>query len=1078
MRNPLELSIKYRTIVFSLAVIALVWGSYQFVNSPRREDPEFTIRICLVTAQWPGINAVKMEELVTIPLERAIEEIDFIKKTTSTTIQGSTIIQVEMNDEVSDVEQAYDKIQSEVRGVKLPTGVSTPYVDSNFADCSAMMLALYQVPKKGDKKIENPYSIRQLEKFSEDIRDELYQIDNVATVTILGAPEEAIYLEPDPGSWSKINASIDNLKSMLNARNILVTGGTIDTGKDQLKVSVEGGYNAVDEIKKTTLICSNGLPVNLQQLGIKAKRDYIDPPSLITRISSPEIQSHRCIVIDFTMRKEKNIVDLGNEINKKITEWEKTILPPDIKVAVISDQPAVVTENIKIFTDNLIQAIIILILVAWLLIGKRVALIMGISIPVIVAISFSIVRVFDVQLEMMSISSLVISLGMLVDCAIEICDNVHRLQDEGMPRFNAAIEGTKQVTFPILIGTLTTVFAFLPMLGVSGNPGEYIRSIPIVVSVTLLVSWVVAITFTVALTWLILKPGTDKVPPILRLTNLLRKIIGNKKDNTEKFAFYRSLLRWSLKHRFFVLMSIFSLFIISIALLITGFISTDFIPAAGGKTFLVDVWLPEGASVKETSRVAKKIEKIIKDESIIKYDGRETNTLDNMVSFIGQGTPRFKLPIMIEFPKSNFAQVIVNATSAENARILSKRISNKFEKEMTEARTTVKRLGLGPNSKYPIMICLRGNDYTVLKKYAGQIENVLKSIPGAIDVHDSWGNLSTQVDIEPDNEKCAAAGVTRLSIADTLNAFFSGSYLTSYRENDHLVPVYFRLPYQERNNMDKLKELYIEGNYGKIPLLSVAKVKTSLQPGRIEREKQKRNMEILAQLSEGFLANPIINQAIPELKKIESRMPAGYSIEIGGTYDRAKDGSEKIGKAMIIALVLIILCLLIYFNSILKTIAVTLTLPLAFTGAFLGLLIMNQPLGFFAQLGLLSLFGIVVNGAIVLFDFIGMLIKEKTDKIEITDNKRFCGLKREEFIDCVVEGSVLRVRPIALTTLTTAGGLMPLALGGGPLFEPMAVVLIFGLLYSTVLTLVVMPIIYTILVEKFNMKIYRAQNIE
>ncbi len=1078
MKNPLELSIKYRTIIFSFAVIGLVWGAYQFIKAPRREDPEFTIRICLVTAQWPGVNAVKMEELVTIPLERAIEEIDFVKKTTSTTTQGSTIIKVEMKDKVTDVDQAYDKIQSEVRGVNLPNGVSTPYVNSNFADSSAMMLALYQVPLQGNKKIKNPYSMRKLEEFSEDIRDELYQIDNVATVTILGAPKEAIYLEPDPGVWSHINASIDNLKSILNARNILVTGGTIDTGKDLLNVSVEGDYNAVNEIKNTTLICSNGLPVNLQQLGIKIKRDYIDPPSLITKFSSSEIQSRRCVVIDFTMRKEQNIVELGNEIKAKISEWEKTILPPNIKVAVISDQPAVVTENIKIFTDNLIQAIIILILVAWLLIGKRVALIMGISIPVIVAISFSIVRVFDVQLEMMSISSLVISLGMLVDCAIEICDNVHRLQDKGVSRFTAAIEGTKQVAFPILIGTLTTVFAFLPMLGVDGNAGEYIRSIPIVVSVTLLVSWIVAITFTVALTWLILKPGTDKIPPILRLANLFRQITGISKNNTKKFAFYRNFLRWSLKHRFFVLVSIFSIFIISIALLVTGFINTDFIPAAGGKTFLVDVWLPEGASVKETSRVVKKIEKIIKSESIIKRKDKEIDALDNMVSFIGQGTPRFKLSIMIEFPKSNFGQIIVNATSAENARILSERISDRFKNEVTAARTTVKRLGLGPNSKYPIMIRLRGDDYTVLRKYANQIEDVLKNIPGAIDIHDSWGNLSAQVDIEPDNEKCAAAGITRLSIANTLNAFFSGTYLTSYRENDHLIPVYFRLPYQERNNMNKLKELYIEGNHGKIPLLSVAKVKTSLQPGRVEREKQKRNMEILAQLSEGFLANPIINQALPELNKIESKMPAGYSIEIGGTYDRAKDGSEKIGKAMIIALVLIILCLLIYFNSILKTLAVTLTLPLAFTGAFLGLLIMNQPLGFFAQLGLLSLFGIVVNGAIVLFDFIGMLIKEKTEQNGAVITERFCGLKREEFIDCVVEGSVLRVRPIALTTLTTAGGLMPLALGGGPLFEPMAVVLIFGLLYSTVLTLVVMPIIYTILEEKLNMGINRSQSIE
>jgi multidrug efflux pump len=1079
MTNPLGLSIKFRTTIFSFAAIGLIWGAYQFKNSPRREDPEFTLRLCVVSAVWPGTNAVKMEELVTEPLERSIEELDSVKKTESTTTPGYSMIKVEMIDSVNNVEQVCDKIRSQLEGVKLPVGASVPYVDSNFADTTAMMLAVYQVPFSGNKKLNKPYSMRELEQVSEEIRDELKQTYSVAMINILSAQSEAIYIEPEPGSWSQIRASVDTLKNKLNEKNVLVAGGAIDTGKDLFNVSVKGDYNAVSEIKKTAVTNTNGLPVSLQQLGLEVKRDYIDPPSIITRISTPNVQNERCIVLNFTMRKEQNIVELGNNVRRMIKKWEKTILPPDIKVSIISDQPTVVTENIKVFTDNLIQAIVILILVAWLLIGKRIAFIMGVSIPVIVMISFGIVRFFNVQLEMMSIASLVISLGMLVDCTIEICDNVYRLQEEGMSRFSAAVEGSKQVVFPILIGTLTTVFAFLPMLGVSGNPGEYIRSIPIVVSVTLLVSWVVAITFTVALTWLVLKPGSDAVPP---LSKLCRFIKGKRKESgngTESFKLYKSFLTWCMKHRFSVLLSIFSLFVIAIALLASGFINTDFIPAAGGKTFLIDVWLPEGTSIKETSRVTKKIEKIVKDQSIIKKKGdSNVECLSNMVSFVGQSAPRFKLSIMTEFPKSNYAQIIVNSSSAKNAKILAGRISNKIKTEITEARTTVKRLGMGPGAKYPIMISLMGNDYTILKKYAHEIEEVFRNIPGTVDVHDSWGNLTSQIDIVPDEEKCAAAGISRLSVANTLNSFFSGAYLTTYREGDHLIPVYFRLPYSERNNLKKLKELYIEGTQGKIPLQSVAQIKTSFQPSRIERESQKRNMQILAQVLEGFLANPIINQAMPKLREIESRMPAGYSIDIGGTYEKAKDGSEKIGKAMIIALILIMLCLLVYFNSILKSLAVILTLPLAFTGAFFGLLIMNQPLGFFAQLGLLSLFGIVVNGAIVLFDFIGMLIEKKAGTQKITGNAKFGGLNKKEFVDCVIEGSVLRVRPIALTTLTTTGGLIPLAMSGGPLFEPMAVVVIFGLLYSTVLTLIVMPIVFSSLVEKFGMRIFRSQSVE
>ena len=1078
MKNAVGLSIKFRTIIFSLAVIGLMWGAFQFKNSPRREDPEFTIRICVVRVSWPGANAIRMEELVTIPLERAIEEIDTTKKTISTTTSGLSVIKVEMIDSVDNVEQASDKIRSQIAGITLPLGVSPPYVDSNFADTSAMMLAVYQVPGSDQKNIKTPYSMRTLEKVSEEIRDGLKEIDSVARVNIFSAHQEAIYIEPDPGSWSQISTSIDTIKRRLNTKNILASGGAIDTGKHLFNVSVKGDFNAVNEIKKTTVANSNGMPVTLQQLGLEVKRSYIDPPSIITRISTPETESQRCIVLNFTMRKEQNIVELGAEVRKMIKKWEQTILPPDIKVAIVSDQPAVVTDNINIFIENLIQAIIILVIVAWLLIGKRVALIMGLSIPVIVMVSFGIVRCFGVQLEMMSIASLVISLGMLVDCVIEICDNVHRLEEEGMSRYSATVEGTRQVLFPILTGTLTTIFAFLPMLTVSGNVGEYIRSIPIVVSTTLLVSWVVAITFTVALTWLVLKPGTDKVPPLALFYSYLIGKSKKKSNESKKFGLYRSFLTWCLGHRYRVLLSIFSLFILSIVLLATGFINTDFIPTAGGKTFLIDVWLPEGSSIKETSQVTRKIEKIVKRESIVKQKKGDIECLDNMVSFIGQSTPRFKLSIIMEFPKSNFAQIVVNATSAKNAKTLVHRISKKIGAEITEARTTIKRLSLGPNSKYPIIISLRGKDYTVLKKYAHEMEEVFRKIPGTVDVHDSWGNLTSQIDIIPDGEKSAAAGITRLSISNTLNAFFSGARLTTFREGDHLLPVYFRLPYSERNNLDKLKDLYVEGKYGKIPLQSIAEIKTSLQPARIERERQKRNMEVLAQVSDGFLANPIILQALPKLKEIESRMPSGYSIDIGGTYDKAKEGSDKVSLAMMIALMLIILCLLVYFNSILKTVAVVFTLPLAFTGAFLGLLIMNQPLGFFAQLGMLSLFGIVVNGAIVLFDFIGMLISEKAGTLPIQGEAKFGGLQREGFIDCIIEGSVLRVRPIALTTLTTAGGLIPLATGGGPLFEPMAVVLIFGLLYSTVLTLVAMPIIFSLLVEKLGMRIYRTQNVD
>ncbi|MCP3968596.1 MAG: efflux RND transporter permease subunit [Lentisphaerae bacterium] len=1076
-----ENSIKYRTVVFSLAIVGFIWGIWQYNASPRREDPEFTLRFCTVITSWPGATAHKMEELVCDPLEREISGIDEVKETTATISPGLCTIKVRLEDSVKNVDAVCDIIRAQVQKVKLPTGSSRPYVNANYVDTSAMMLAIYQTPMPGKQKIEKPYSMRKLQIICEDIRDNLKQLNSVATVTIMSDLDEAIYIEPNAGNWSRIQVSIDELARRLEAKNKLIPGGTLDTGKQQFNVTVKGDYDTVSQIKRTIVSTSSeGLPVSIEALGLNVKRSYVDPPPILTRYSDPQVSANKCIIIHFTMKKGRNIVTLGEEVRKMIKTWENTFLPPDLKVAVVADQPKDVMDNINVFVVNLLQAICILVIVAWLLIGKRVAVIMASAIPVIVMISFAIVRLFNVQLEKMSIASLIISLGMLVDCAIEICDNVHRLQEEGYSRFEAAVVGTKQVIYPILMGTLTTVFAFLPMVTVPGNPGEYIYSIPVVVSVTLLTSWVVAITFTVTLTWLLLKPGTDRIPPLTIFINYIR---GRKTDpdNSDhgKLLWYRATLRWSIKHRATIITAAFASFALTIVMLKTGIIATDFIPASGGNQILIDIWLPEGSSIKKTSKVCRKVENIIAEQAKLIKEKTDKDPIVNYVSFSGESAPRFKLSVMPEFPKSNYAQILVNGASPKLTWELSKRIREICDEKLTEARISPKRIGMGPGAKYPIMIRLLGDDYIILKKYAAKIEKILKDIPGTLDIHDGWGNLAGQVDVMPDEEKCAAAGVNRTAAGNTLNAFFSGALLTTFREGDHQVPVYFRLPWQDRNKISKIKELYLEGSNGKVPLTAVSDIKLSFKPARIERFCQRRNMEILGQVAEGFLATSIINQSLPKLKELNKELPAGYSIEIGGTYEKAKDGSRDIGTAMLIAFALIILCLVVYFNSIMKAFAVILTLPLACTGAFMGLFIMNQPLGFFAQLGLLSLFGIIVNGAIVLFDFISMLVHEKA-AIGTSDEglTKYNGLTKEEFTQCVIDGGALRVRPIALTTFTTMGGLLPLAISGGPLFQPLAVVIIFGLLYGTTLTLILMPVIYSMLVEKFNMRIGRTEEVD
>jgi multidrug efflux pump subunit AcrB len=1076
-----ELSIKYRTVVFFIVAVGIICGIYAFKTTPRREDTEFTMRVCTVITNWSGASAEKVEDLVTFPLEKAIEELDEVKETKSTTTPGLSIIKVEFEDSVNNVKQIWDELRAKLNNVKIADGASHPFVNSNFGDTTALVFAFYQIPLPGEKKITHPYSMRKIEEVCDDICDELKLLKGVAMTVIASAPQEVIYLEPDPGTLSRLKLTTEDLQRRLISRNAVASGGIIDSKASRFHLVTVGDFNAVAEINKLVIgVNKENRPVLLRDIDIKVRKGYEDPLRVITRYSDKDNFQRPCIIVYYTMKTNQNIVEIGNRVKSMIPLWKKTILPPDIKMSIVADQPRTVTENISIFTDNLFQSVIILVLVAFLFIGPRVALIMGTAIPAIVMISFAVSRLFDVKLEKMSITALIISLGMLVDCAIEICDNVHRLQEEGYSRFNAVVEGARQVAWPILIGTLTTVFAFLPMLLIPGNIGEFIRSIPIVVGSTLIVSWVVALTFTVAMTWLVLKPGTDKVSPLIRLIHFIERKKKKKNKEQNQHNIYRQTLHWSITHPLLVTLAVLSASIFTIMLMTTGQVKTDFIPAAGGDQFLVNIWLPEGSSLNKTSEVCKQVEKIIKKQS--HYKNRSNimqNRLNNMTSFTGQSAPRIKLSYLIEYPKSNYAEILVNVTSSKEVGSYMRTVEAECRAKLPGTRITAKRIGMGPPVRYPITIRILGPDYDMLKKYANQVKEVFKNVEGVYNIHDSWGNLGYQLDIIPDQEKCIAAGVTRKSIAQSLNAYYSGHYLTTYREDDHLIPVYLRLPPEQRQKIPNLDTIYVEGQDGKVPLSSVAKFNITRQPNRIERFNKRRNMQVQASTRKGYLANPIIARRKSKIEDIRKKLPSGYDIEIGGTTEKSKEGASHIGRAMLISLFLIILTLIVYFNAIQKTLIVLGTLPLALIGAFLGLWIMNAPLGFFAQLGLLALFGIVVNGAIVLFDFIGMLITERREKQEFkaaAGGKSYHGLSEEAFTDCVLDGCTLRVRPILMTTCTTIGGLMPLMFNGGPLFQPLAVVLIFGLALSSVLTLFVIPTIYYFFARKFKMKLINEFN--
>jgi len=1076
-------AIEHRAIVVTAVFITSVWGLIAFITSPRREDPEFTIRDCVIATEWPGAGAEKVEQLITDPIERAADALDEVAKVTSVSRVGLSTVFVSVEQKIEDVDAVWDKVRAKMDEVRpeLPEGASEPWVDTEYGDTSAMVLAVYQKPAAGGGAPSRRYTPRELELMAKRVKDELKLLRAVGRVDLLGVQREAIYVETDAGTWSRLSLTTAELRQLLQERNIVAPGGAIETEWGRFGLKPTGELGSVEQLGKVVVDAEGGrAPVYLRDLELRISRRYEEPPSFITRLGSAS-GSVPCVVASFTMKRGENIVRLGREVRRKLAELEAAVLPRDIGIAVVADQPEAVATCIDEFTSNLWQAIVIVVLVAFLLIGFRIALVMAAAIPMVILVSFAIVRLFGVQLEQVSIASLIIALGMLVDNAIEVGDNVHRLLSEGRSRIDAAVEGSEQIAFPVLIATLTTVAAFLPMVTLPGEEGEYMFSLPVVVSTTLLVSWFLAMTITTLMAyWQLRPPAGDghSAPPLLHLVRLVGRLCsrtdGPGFDAARISAVYAALLRSCLRRKFVTLGIAVLAFAGSCALV--PLIGSQFFPPAERGQFTIDVWLPEGATVAQTDAACRRLEDLIRELSPVEREGAGVERLVNMVTYVGQGGPRFYLNLNPEQECTNYAQIVVNTLDPEATFSYVRDLRHAAAARIDGARIVPRLLDLGTGLDSPIGVRISGRDLDALRGLANRLKDALRRVPGTVDVHDTWGSQGYELGVEIDEDKANLAGVTNASVARTLKAFFSGFYLTTYREGDHRVPVYLRLPARQRRSLTALKSIYVEGLHGKVPLDAVARLEPKWRPAKICRWKLQRMIEVRARVEEGLLANTVLALALPEIEAARQTLPPGYRIELGGEQEETVNSQKNMAKALGVSVLLIVMCLVVQYNSFAKPLIILLTLPMAATGAFLGLFITGCPLGFMAMLGMLSLAGIVLNDAIVLTEFIEVLMKERHARQEGLPgpDERSCGgLSGVAFRDCLVRAGQMRMLPIVLTTLTTVGGLIPLAFSGGPLWAPMAFVIIFGLLLATLLTLVIIPTVFAVFVEDFGMEVIR-----
>ncbi|MEL7264741.1 MAG: efflux RND transporter permease subunit, partial [Planctomycetota bacterium] len=891
--NLSKLAMSRRSVVYTLVSMMTAWGIYTFFTMPRREDPEFTIRTCVVSTQWTGAPTVKVEELVTDKLEEELDTIDEVDYLNSETTMGQSVIYVNLDDNVKpeNIQQVWDKVRAKVSIVPMPARNVRPVVNDEFGDTTVLLLGVYQTPLDGEDRIaeQDRYSPRELEVFADTVRDAVRLLPGVAKVEKYGVQDEAIYVETELGNWSQVALTAAELKNLIASRNIVSAGGNIDTKAGKFNIKPGGEFDAMRQIETVSVaVVQTGESFNqvrLQDLGLTVRRDFVDPPQVICRFTEPR-GTFESVMLGITMKSGSNIIEICDAAVARVeqlTEIEQA-LPRDVMVRPVSKLSDNVNAKIDEVISNVISAILIVIVVVYLFVGLRTSLVMAANIPFVVIGSIAIISRFGVELEQISLASIIIALGLLVDNAVQVCTQTQTNLMKGMSPEDAAVEGANTLLLPMLSGTLTTVAAFFPMLiALTGGAAEYIYSLPVTLSTTLLLSWFYAMTICVVLAAGIIRApkSADRPSAPLPLLNYyfesLRARLSRRSSKSNSVAsdssakqpggnIFLSFYGWTamvaLKFKWVTVIA--SVVLLGAVLQLP--VSSEYFPLDKRDQFYVTITLPDTSTVEQTNQVVKEVEETLKKLSPgVDADGNPIERLRTMRSMTASGGARWSLSVDPLSPASNTSEILVRTTSsdwtesmiADLRRVVDIGDVDRDIRPIVGARVTTKRVQMGPPAN-PVELRVSGDgfaDVDEMRRIADEIKLMLRDQPGTWDISDSWGIDGFQLDIEVDDEKANLSGVTNATVADTLNAYYSGMKLTDFREGDHVVPVYFRLRPEDRGDLLGIETAYVEGQNGKLPLNSVARVRPNWQPGKIERRDQNRTIEVFAEVEDGISGN-------------------------------------------------------------------------------------------------------------------------------------------------------------------------------------------------------------------------------